>query len=177
MSLNLFHKYELGHGLEYNEGVNVKVDNSGNVQLEVSESGLKGVVELPVVPNTEELERKVVTLEESKEELTRTIEELRTDLTQKQKSIEMLSNKVLELESVNPITNLELIDNFIRYTLKDSSQQDINLDDFKNKSTDDLYQEMKNSILTDVSREMTGEEVQDFSGIQKGFLIKSKVSG
>lgn len=50
--ISILHKTELGHGLEVGSDhkLKVKTDNTGNVQFELSDNGLKGQVTLPQIP-------------------------------------------------------------------------------------------------------------------------------
>jgi len=59
--ISLFHKDEFGFGLQYqtDKKIGVKTDNTGNVQFELSEAGLKGTVQFPAAFDPANLETQI----------------------------------------------------------------------------------------------------------------------
>lgn len=158
MAIQIFHKNEIGKGLEYADAkVSVKPDNSGNVQFEVSEQGLKGNVQLPAQFDPSTLQQQIQELVTAKQELERKVQALETR------------------EDIH-VTNAEVVeDTKLRITIQGAQPVEVDLAKFLNvvPTSQQVYADVKDQILTDVKAGLKGEEVQDFAGQVKGFLIKT----
>lgn len=156
MAIKIFHDYELGNGLEFKDTkVSVKPDNTGNVQFEVSEAGLKGNVQLPAQFDPSTLQQQIQELITAKQELER---------------------KVQALESREDIhvTNAEVVeDTKLQITIQGAQPVTVDLAKFLNvvPTSQQVYADVKDQILTDVKAGLKGEEIQDFAGTVKGYLI------
>ena len=171
MAIKLFHDYEIGKGLEYaNSKVNVKPDNSGNVQFEVSEAGLKGNVQLPAAFDPSEINAKLLAAETK----AATLEQ---QLTAEKAKVATLEGKVADLEARKDIrvSNAQVVDETkLRFTFENSNAQvEVDLAKFLQvvPSATEVYNEVKAQILADVKAALKGEEIQDFAGTVKGYLI------
>lgn len=126
MAIKVQHDYQVGNGLEIVDNKTaVKPDNTGNVQFEVSEAGLKGNVDLPQIP----VDVKLSDLE----------------FTQDGKLKATLSD--------NSTTEVDFNAMVIIAALKAANEQQ--------------KAELKTFLLDLIK----GEEVQDFAGVTKGFLL------
>lgn len=164
MAIKILHNNETGKGLEYVDSkLNVKADNTGNVQFEVTDAGIKGNVTFPAATDLSPLEGKVAALEAK-------------DTALEAKDSE-LAGKVAALEARQDIklagavvegTNLKL-------TTSDNVEIVVDLATFMQTvpSAADMYAQVKNQIIADVKAAIKGEEVQDFGGNTKGFLISA----
>lgn len=170
MTIKIYHDYELGNGLEYKDSkVSVKPDNTGNVQFEVTENGLKGNVELPAEFNAEELTQQITQLSNEKELLKQLLEE-------EQAKVATLEGKVQVLESREDIhiTNAEVVeDTKLKITIQGAEPVTVDLAKFLNvvPTSEQVYADIKAQVLADVKAALKGEEVQDFAGTTKGYLI------
>lgn len=158
MAIQILHNYEAGKGLEYAEGtVNVKPDNTGNVQFEVSEAGLKGNVQLPAQFDPSTLQQQ--------------IQELTTAKQQLEEKVQALENR----EDIH-VTNAEVVeDTKLKITIQGAQPVTVDLAKFLNvvPTSQQVYADIKAQVLADVKADLKGEEVQDFAGQVKGFLIKT----
>lgn len=156
MAIQILHNYETGKGLEYAEGtVNVKPDNTGNVQFEVSEAGLKGNVQLPAQFDPSTLQQQIQELVTAKQELERKVQALETR------------------EDIH-VTNAEVVeDTKLKITIQGANPVTVDLAKFLNvvPTSQQVYADVKDKILTDVKADLKGEEIQDFAGTVKGYLI------
>lgn len=156
MAIQIFHKNEIGKGLEYaDEKVSVKPDNSGNVQFEVSEQGLKGNVQLPAQFDPSTLQQQIQELVTAKQELERKVQALETR------------------EDIH-VTNAEVVeDTKLKITIQGANPVTVDLAKFLNvvPTSQQVYADVKDQILTDVKADLKGEEIQDFAGTVKGYLI------
>ncbi|MCI7480130.1 MAG: hypothetical protein MSA88_06820 [[Pasteurella] aerogenes] len=126
MAIKVQHDYQVGNGLEIVDNKTaVKPDNTGNVQFEVSEAGLKGNVDLPQIP----VDVKLSDLE----------------FTQDGKLKATLSD--------NSTTEVDFNAMVIIAALKAANEQ------------------QKAELKTFLLNLIKGEEVQDFAGTTKGFLL------
>lgn len=126
MAIKVQHDYQVGNGLEIVDNKTaVKPDNTGNVQFEVSEAGLKGNVDLPQIP----VDVKLSDLE----------------FTQDGKLKATLSD--------NSTTEVDFNAMVIIAALKAANEQQ--------------KAELKTFLLDLIK----GEEVQDFGGVTKGYLL------
>lgn len=156
MTIQIFHDYELGNGLEFKDTkLNVKPDNSGNVQFEVSEQGLKGNVQLPDQFDPSELQRQ--------------LEELTTAKQQLEQKVQVLESR----EDIH-VTNAEVVeDTKLQITIEGAQPVTVDLAKFLNvfPTSEQVYADIKDQVLADVKAELKGEEVQDFAGNTKGYLL------
>lgn len=156
MAIKLVHDYEIGNGLEYtNTKVSVKPDNSGNVQFEVSEAGLKGNVQLPAQFDPSTLQQQIQELVTAKQELERKIQ-------------------ALESREDIHVTNAEVVeDTKLKITIQGAQPVTVDLAKFLNvvPTSQQVYADVKAQVLADVKADLKGEEVQDFAGQVKGYLI------
>lgn len=68
--ISILHKDEVGLGLQaqlYNHKLGIKPDNTGNVQFELSNAGLKGNVEFPQAFDPSALQQQIAALERAKQ--------------------------------------------------------------------------------------------------------------
>lgn len=203
MAINVLHKNEQGNGLEFEGGkLSVKPDNSGNVKFEVSAQGVKGTVELPPAFDPAELNQKIeqakttadgaqaqATLANEKnssqdteiEQLKAKNQELEQALNAEKAKVATLEGKVQALESREDIklegATLNELTNELELTLVGGTVFKTSLAKFVDapKSAAQYLTEMKalpefKAALIEL---MKGEEVQDFAGTTKGFLLKS----
>lgn len=156
MAIKLVHDYEIGNGLEYKDTkVSVKPDNSGNVQFEVSEAGLKGNVQLPAQFDPSTLQQQIQELVTAKQELERKVQ-------------------ALESREDIHITNAEVVeDTKLKITIQGAQPVTVDLAKFLNvvPTSQQVYADIKAQVLADVKADLKGEEVQDFAGQIKGYLI------
>lgn len=203
MAIKIYHDYEIGNGLEYDDSkVSIKPDNSGNVKFEVSAQGVKGTVELPPAFDPAELNQKIeqakttadgaqaqATLANEKngsqdteiEQLKAKNQELEQALNAEKAKVATLEGKVQTLESREDIklqgATLNEDTNELELTLVGGQVIKTSLAKFVDapKSAAEYLTEMKalpefKAALVEL---LKGEEVQDFAGTTKGFLIKS----
>lgn len=200
MAINVLHKNEQGNGLEFEGGkLSVKPDNSGNVKFEVSAQGVKGTVELPPAFDPAELNQKIeqakttadgaqaqATLANEKngsqdteiEQLKAKNQELEQALNAEKAKVATLEGKVQALETREDIhvTNAEVVeDTKLKLNIQGSEAVTVDLAKFLNvvPTAQEVYEQIKADILRDVKAELQGEEIQDFSGSRKGYLLKA----
>lgn len=156
MAIQILHNNEVGTSLTYANGaLNVQPDNSGNVQLEVTGAGLKAQVDIPEF-DPSALNAKIAQLEADKA---------------------TLEAKVTALENREDLhaTGLSLDDatNEVVLTVQGGQELRVGLGKFLNiiPSSSEIYAEIKAQIIADVKDALKGEEVQDFQGNLKGYLI------
>lgn len=172
MAFQILHNYEQGKGLEFADSkLNIKPDNSGNVQFEVSENGLKGNVELPAPFDASTIEQKLQQAEAK-------AQELQTALDAEKAKVTALEGKVQALETREDIhvTNAEVVeDTKLKLSIQGSEAVTVDLAKFLNvvPTSEQVYADIKADILRDVKAELQGEEIQDFSGSRKGYLLKA----
>lgn len=203
MSIKIYHDYEVGKGLEYVDSkVSVKPDNSGNVQFEITENGIKGNVQLPAEFDASQLDQKIEnvklvaesaqtqanqanekngTQDTEIEQLKAKNAELEQALNSEKAKVTTLEGKVQALESREDIklegAVLNELTNELELTLVGGAVIKTSLAKFVDapKSASEYLTEMKalpefKAALVEL---LKGEEVQDFAGTTKGFLIKS----
>ena len=168
--ISILHKNEIGLGLQvqyYDHKLGVKPDNSGNVQFEVTENGLKGNVELPQAFDLSALQQQAV--------------ELQNALDNEKAKVQVLENKVTALENREDLhaSNLRLDDgtNEVVLTINNGSELRVGLGKFLNiiPTSQAVWDEIKAlpKFKADLLAILKGEEVQDFTGYTKGFLLPS----
>lgn len=163
MAIQIFHDYEVGQGLEFKDGkTHVKPDNSGNVQLEVSDKGLKGNVEFPAAFDPSALEAKD--------------QELQTAIDEAKAEAEKLEQRVKAVEDREDIklAGAEVDGTNLKLTTSDGVEITVDLVKFVDAipTAAEIYAEIKDEIIADVKAALKGEEVQDFNGVTKGYLIE-----
>ena len=158
--MQILHNYEYGKTLEYVDAkLEVKPDNSGNVQFTRTEAGLKGEVTLPEVPKA----LKAVTVEGNQIVITNTADEVtRVDLPTPTVDVK------LQGAELTP-------DNKLKLTLSDNSEIETDLAKFVDapKSAQAYWDEIKAlpTFKADLLAVLKGEVVQDFAGVTKGYLL------
>lgn len=182
MAIKVQHDYQVGNGLEIVDNKTVvKPDNTGNVQFEVSAAGLKGTVTLPQAFDPSALEQKI---QEAKDAAL-AADTKATTATEKNTTqdaeIEALKQKVATLESREDIklAGAELVEdtNELKLTLSDGVEFKAPLAKFVDapKTAEQYWTEIKAlpTFKADLLAVLKGEEVQDFAGTTKGFLLPS----
>lgn len=219
MTNKVFYLDNLGNSLEATGGkVNVKPDNTGNVQFEVTEQGIKGNVELPAAFDPSQLNEEIEQVKTAAENAQNTATQATEKNTTQDAEIEQLKVKNTELEQalntekakvvVSDVTN-ELTEDGIKVTVAktDSSSSDftipkvpveihfenatfengklkVTLNDGTEKETEftaevlthainNATPEQRLALGVAIKNLVIGEEVQDFGGVTKGFLIKT----
>lgn len=182
MTIKLQHDYEVGNGLEISGNKTVvKPDNTGNVQFEVSETGLKGNVELPQAFDPSTLQQQIAALEQAKQAAEAKANELQTALDQEKAKVTVLEGKVTALENREDLhaSDLRLDDatNEVVLTVEGGSELRVGLGKFLNiiPTSQAVWDEIKAlpTFKADLLAVLKGEEVQDFAGATKGFLLPS----
>ena len=162
MAIQIIHKTELGNTLEVAENkVEVKLDTTGNVQLTRTESGLKADVVFPTAFDPSSLNTKIQELEQAKAQAEAKAQELERKITALEGRDDIhLKGAVVEG------TNLKL-------TTTDNVDITVDLATFLQvvPSAQDIYAQIKDTILADVKAGLRGEEVQDITGTSKGYLL------
>ena len=157
----------------------IKTDNSGNIQFEVSEAGLKGNVELPQAFDPSTLQQQIAALEQAKQAAEAKADALQEALNQEKAKVTTLEGKVTALENRKDLhaSGLRLDDatNEVVLTVEGGTELRVGLGKFLNivPSASEVYAEVKDQILADVKAELKGEEVKDLAQVTKGFLIKA----
>lgn len=187
MAIKVQHDYQVGNGLEIvNNKTVVKPDNTGNVQFEVSANGLKGTVTLPQAFDPSALEQKI---QEAKDaaiaaQATATGADTKATTageknTAQDAEINVLKQKVTALENREDLhaSNLTLDDatNEVVLTVEGGAELRVGLGKFLNviPTSQAVWDEIKalSTFKADLLAVLKGEEVQDFAGITKGFLL------
>jgi len=187
MAIKVQHDYQVGNGLEIVENKTVvKPDNSGNVLIEVSEAGVKGTVTLPQAFDPSALEAKIEEAKQAAEAAQATATGADTKATTagekntaQDAEIEALKQKVATLESREDIklAGAELDDatNELKLTLSDGVEFKAPLAKFVDapKTAEQYWLEIQAlpTFRADLIAAIKGEEVQDFAGVTKGFLV------
>lgn len=219
MTNKVFYFENLGNSLEFtSDEVNVKPDNTGNVQFEVTENGLKGNVELPAPFDPATLESQIQEAKTVADQASARADEANAKNGTQDTEIEQLKAKNSELEQalntekakvvVSDVTN-ELTEDGIKVTVAktDSSSSGftipkvpveihfenatfengklkVTLNDGTEKETEftaevlthainNATPEQKLALGAAIKDLVIGEEVQDFAGTTKGFLLKA----
>lgn len=180
MAIKVQHDYQVGNGLEIVDNKTVvKPDNTGNVQFEVSETGLKGNVELPQAFDPSTLQQQIAALEQAKQAAEAKANELQTALDQEKAKVTVLEGKVTALENREDLhaSDLRLDDatNEVVLTVEGGSELRVGLGKFLNiiPTSQAVWDEIKAlpTFKADLLAVLKGEEVQDFAGATKGFLL------
>ena len=179
--ISVFHKEEVGLGLQVqsDKKLGIKADNAGNVQFEVSEAGLKGNVELPQAFDPSTLQQQIQALEQAKQAAEAKANELQEALNQEKAKVTTLEGKVTALENREDLhaSGLRLDDatNEVVLTVEGGSELRVGLGKFLNviPTSQAVWDEIKAlpTFKADLLAVLKGEEVQDFVGDTKGFLI------
>ena len=168
--ISILHKDEIGLGLQaqpYNHKLGIKPDNTGNVQFELSNAGLKGNVEFPQAFDPSALQQQIAALEQAKQAA--------------EAEVQVLEGKVTALENRKDLhaSNLTLDDatNEVVLTVDGGSELRVGLGRFLNiiPTSQAVWNEIKAlpTFKADLLAVLKGEEVQDFAGATKGFLLPS----
>ena len=181
--ISVFHKEEVGLGLQVqsDKKLGIKADNAGNVQFEVSEAGLKGNVELPQAFDPSTLQQQIQALEQAKQAAEAKANELQEALNQEKVKVTTLEGKVTALENREDLhaSGLRLDDatNEVVLTVEGGSELRVGLGKFLNviPTSQAVWDEIKAlpTFKADLLAVLKGEEVQDFAGATKGFLLSS----
>lgn len=180
MAIKVQHDYQVGNGLEIVDNKTVvKPDNTGNVFIEVSEAGLKGTVTLPQAFDPSTLQQQITALEQAKQVAETKAAELQNALNTEKAKVEVLEGKVTALENREDLhaSNLTLDDdtNEVVLTVDGGSELRVGLGKFLNiiPTSQAVWDEIKAlpTFKADLLAVLKGEEVQDFAGVTKGFLL------
>ena len=179
--ISILHKNEIGLGLQAQSDnkLGVKPDNSGNIQFEVSEAGLKGNVELPQAFDPSALQQQIAALEQAKQTAETKNAELQNALNEEKAKVQVLEGKVTALENREDLhaSGLTLDDatNEVVLTVEGGSELRVGLGKFLNiiPTSQAVWDEIKAlpTFKADLLAVLKGEEVQDFGGKTKGFLL------
>ena len=181
--ISILHKEEIGLGLQAQSDnkLGIKTDNSGNIQFEVSEAGLKGNVELPQAFDPSTLQQQIAALEQAKQAAEAKANELQEALNQEKAKVTTLEGKVTALENREDLhaSGLRLDDatNEVVLTVEGGQELRVGLGKFMNviPTSQAVWDEIKAlpAFKADLLAVLKGEEVQDFAGETKGFLLPS----
>ena len=179
--ISVFHKEEVGLGLQVqsDKKLGIKEDNTGNVQFEVSEYGLKGNVEFPKAFDPSTLQQQIQALEQAKQAAEAKANELQEAVNQEKAKVTALEGKVTALENRKDLhaSGLRLDDatNEVVLTVEGGSELRVGLGKFLNviPTSQAVWDEIKAlpTFKFDLLAVLKGEEVQDFVGYTKGFLL------
>lgn len=175
MAIQIFHKNEIGKGLDYTDAkVSVKPDNSGNVQFEVTEAGIKGVAP-EFDPSS--LQAEIEQLAEIDRDLSGKLFQQSREITALEKENAALKARLEAVENREDLhasgLSLDEATNEVVLTVEGGAELRVGLGKFLNivPTADEIYAEIKQQILDDVKADLKGEEIQDFAGTVKGYLI------
>ena len=182
--VSILHKNEIGLGLQvhpFDHKLGVKPDNSGNIQFEVSEAGLRGNIELPQAFDPSTLQQQIAALEQAKQAAETKANELQNALDTEKAKVEVLENKVTALEHREDLhasgLTLDEKTNEVVLTINNDSELRVGLGKFLNiiPTSQAVWDEIKAlpTFKADLLAILKGEEVQDFGGNTKGFLLPS----
>lgn len=175
--VSLFHKDEFGLGLQYqaDKKIGVKTDNTGNVQFELSDAGLKGTFSVV------SLEAKIKEAKDAADAADTKATTAGQKNTTQDTEIESLKQKVTALEAREDIKlhGAELLEttNELKLTLSDGVEFKAPLAKFVDapKSAQEYWNEIK--VLPNFKNELLaiirGEEVQNLAGETKGYLLSA----
>ena len=179
--ISVFHKEEVGLGLQVqsDKKLGIKADNAGNVKFEVSGAGLKGNVELPQAFDPSTLQQQIQALEQAKQAAEAKANELQEALNQEKVKVTTLEGKVTALENREDLhaSGLRLDDatNEVVLTVEGGSELRVGLGKFLNviPTSQAVWDEIKAlpTFKADLLDVLKGEEVRDFAGYTKGFLL------
>ena len=167
--ISVLHKEEVGLGLQVQSHIDnklgIKADNTGNVQFEVSAYGLKGNVEFPKAFDPSTLQQQIQALEQDKQAA--------------EAKVTTLEGKVTALENRKDLhasgLHLDNATNEVVLTVEGGSELRVGLGKFLNviPTSQAVWDEIKAlpTFKADLLAVLKGEEVQDFTGYTKGFLI------
>ena len=167
--ISVFHKEEVGLGLQVQSDnkLGIKEDNTGNVQFEVSAYGLKGNVEFPKAFDPSTLQQQIQALEQDKQAA--------------EAKVTTLEGKVTALENRKDLhasgLHLDNATNEVVLTVEGGSELRVGLGKFLNviPTSQAVWDEIKAlpTFKADLLDVLKGEEVRDFAGYTKGFLLPS----
>lgn len=179
--ISLLHKNEIGLGLQaqLDNKLGIKPDNSGNIQLEVSEYGLKANYDPSALE--QQITQQITALEQAKQAAETKAYELQYALDAEKAKVQILEGKVTALENRENLhaSNLRLDDNTneVVVTFNNDSELRVGLGKFLNviPTSQVVWDEIKAlpTFRADLLAVLKGEEVQDFGGNTQGFLLPS----
>ena len=155
--MQILHKYEYGKTLDYVDAkLEVKHDNSGNVQFTRTEAGLKADVPKSIQSIAVDGNQIVITNTAN--------EETRVNLPAPTVDVKLQGAQLMP-------------DNKLKLTLSDGSEIETDLAKLVDapKSAQEYWDEIKAlpTFKADLLAVLKGEVVQDFAGDTKGFLLAS----
>lgn len=179
--ISILHKDEIGLGLQAQSDnkLGIKPNNSGNVQFELSDAGLKGNVELPQAFDPSALQQQIAALAQAKQAAETKANELQNALDAEKAKVQVLEGKVTALENRKDLhaSNLTLDDatNEVVLTVEGGSELRVGLGKFLNviPTSQTVWDEIKAlpTFKADLLAVLKGEEVQNLAGDTKGFLL------
>ena len=179
--ISILHKDEIGLGLQVQSDnkLGIKPNNSGNVQFELSDAGLKGNVELPQAFDPSALQQQIAALAQAKQAAETKANELQNALDAEKAKVQVLEGKVTALENRKDLhaSNLTLDDatNEVVLTVEGGSELRVGLGKFLNviPTSQTVWDEIKAlpTFKADLLAVLKGEEVQNLAGDTKGFLL------
>lgn len=174
---SLFHKEDFGLGLQYqtDKKIGVKTDNTGNIEFELSDAGLKGTF------NVASLEAKIQEAKDAAAQADTKATTAGKKNTSQDTEIKSLKQKVTALEAREDIKlhGAELIEatNELKLTLSDGVEFKAPLAKFVDapKSAQEYWNEIKAlpNFKTELLAIIRGEEVQNLAGETKGYLLSA----
>lgn len=180
--ISVVYKEDIGLGLQVQSDnkLGVKTDNSGNIKFEVSETGLKGNVELPQAFDPSTLQQQIATLEQAKQATETKNAELQRALDEEKAKVTALESKVTALENREDLhasgLRLDDVTNEVVLTVEGGSELRVGLGKFLNviPTSQAVWDEIKSlpTFKADLLAVLKGEEVQNLSGEVSGFLLK-----
>lgn len=165
MAINFLEDDELGLGVEKGSDnkLTLKLDTSGNVQLTKSDAGLKADVVLPSAFDSTELLNKIT--------------ELTNKITELENAKQVADEKIKALESRQDIklANAVVDGTNIKLTLSDGVEVTVDIAKFMNTlpTSEEIWTGLKgvSTFKSDLLDTVKGEEVQNFAGDNKGYLL------
>lgn len=175
--VSIFHSNEFGLGLQQqtDKKIGLKTDNTGNVQFELSDVGLKGTFSVV------SLEAKIKEAKDAADAADTKATIAGQKNTSQDTEIEALKQKVTTLEAREDIKlrGAELIEatNELKLTLSDGVEFKAPLAKFVDapKSAQEYWNEIKAlpNFKTELLAIIRGEEVQNLAGETKGYLLSA----
>lgn len=183
----------LGNSLEVTGGkANVKPDNSGSVQFEVTENGLKGEVVIPEPFNPDALQEEIEQLKVKNAELEQALNAEKakvavSDVVNEQTAdgikVTVAKTDSSSSEFIIPKVPVEI--HFENATFENGKLK-VTLNDGTVKETDftaevltqainNAAPEQKSALGNAIKGLLVGEVVEDFADVIKGYLIKANI--
>lgn len=193
MTNKVFYLDNLGNSLEVTDGkANVKPDNTGNVQFEVTENGLKGEVVIPEPFNPTALQEEIEQLKAKNTELEQALNAEKakvavSDVVNEQTAdgikVTVAKTDSSSSEFIIPKVPVEI--HFENATFENGKLK-VTLNDGTVKETDftaevltqainNAAPEQKSALGNAIKGLLVGEVVKDFADVIKGYLIKANI--